>query len=238
MCQIFKNLETENVALNSTSSPWTQSIFSGFKSRWAIPVTKRKCENDVSQMIWPKRLLLLLKSTAQINLLIGQKSQIATGNICYVKFFFFQCFHDLFSLLNITANIKYLVFWRNLEHSAIFPKNQKQNFWYYAIKALKRPNIYLQWTENNSSSISHVHRELWNTFVMKKLYSSCNIFQNKASLTFCELFLFLNMIKQWTCKQKPKQFLLVTTLNYIIFHFSLWSHQKLNLSQAKCFYII
>ena len=189
-------------------------------------------------MIWPKRLLLLLKSTAQINLLIGQKSQIATGNICYVKFFFFQCFHDLFSLLNITANIKYLVFWRNLEHSAIFPKNQKQNFWYYVIKALKRPNIYLQWTENNSSSISHVHRELWNTFVMKKLYSSCNIFQNKASLTFCELFLFLNMIKQWTCKQKPKQFLLVTTLNYIIFHFSLWSHQKLNLSQAKCFYII
>lgn len=90
MCQIFKNLETENVALNSTSSPWTQSIFSGFKSRWAIPVTKRKCENDVSQMIWPKRLLLLLKSTAQINLLIGQKSQIATGNICYVKFFFFS----------------------------------------------------------------------------------------------------------------------------------------------------
>ena len=112
------------------------------------------------------------------------------------------------------------------------------NISHEAIKALKRPNIYLQWTENNSSSISHVHRELWNTFVMKKLYSSCNIFQNKASLTFCELFLFLNMIKQWTCKQKPKQFLLVTTLNYIIFHFSLWSHQKLNLSQAKCFYII
>lgn len=223
-------METENVALNSTSSPWTQSIFSGFKSRWAIPVTKRKCENDVSQMIWPKRLLLLLKSTAQINLLIGQKSQIATGNICYVKFFFFSMLsrfvfppkynskHQILSLLK-----KFRTFC-NISHEAI--------------KALKRPNIYLQWTENNSSSISHVHRELWNTFVMKKLYSSCNIFQNKASLTFCELFLFLNMIKQWTCKQKPKQFLLVTTLNYIIFHFSLWSHQKLNLSQAKCFYII